>query len=348
MLDSDAPTLGPQDTSRRVWLERAWNGAWGLGLCSVVPFVQAAVPSLHERRTLMGTLVDITLESPDAGRLKPALELAYQEMTRLSDMMNHYNPDSVVSAINVAAGIAPVHTPPELMRVLKMAQRVSTLTHGAFDITVASVRGWRFSAEHPSIPTPEEVASQLPLIGYRNLVLNEASQTAFLKKQGMRIDLGGIAKLYILDAGLRTMKQQGVNSAMINGGGDVLVMGGTQGRPWKVGIRDPLSPDKLMGVIALEHGIVASSGDYERFFDRDGRRYHHILDPKTGYPTTGPQGVTLVSDDLNRINGLGAAIMVMGAVAGRRLVQDVAGLDTLIVDRHQGVWMSKGMARKMV
>lgn len=347
MLESEAPTTGLQNANRRIWLERAWTGAWGLSLCGLVPLVQAAVPSLHERRPLMGTLVDITLESSDAGRLAPALEVAYQEMTRLSDMMNHYNPDSVVSAINVAAGIAPVHVPPELMQVLKMAQKVSKLSQGAFDITVASVRGWRFSAEHPSMPSPEEIQRQLPLINYRNLVLNEASQTAFLKKQGMRIDLGGIAKIYILDAGLRALKQQGVHSAMINGGGDVLVMGGTQGRPWKVGIRDPRAPEKLMGAIALHDGIVASSGDYERFFERDGHRYHHILDPKTGYPTTGPHGVTLVANDLGRINGLGAAIMVMGATAGRRLVQGIPGLDTLIVDQDQGVWMSKGMATRM-
>lgn len=335
---------GPLDIHRRTWLAQAWTGAWGLGLCGLAPLAQAAIPSLHERRTLMGTLVDITLEAPDASRLAPALEAAYQEMTRLSDMMNHYNPDSVVSAINVAAGIAPVHTPPELMQVLKMAQRVSKLSQGAFDITVASVRGWRFSAEHPSMPSPEEIARQLPLINYRKLVLNEAAQTAFLKQQGMRIDLGGIAKLYILDAGLRTLKQQGVHSAMINGGGDVLVMGGTQGRPWKVGIRDPRAPDKLMGAIALHQGIVASSGDYERFFERDGHRYHHILNPKTGSPTTGPHGVTLVSEDLARINGLGAAIMVMGASAGRRLVQGTPGLNALIVDQDQSVWLSPGMA----
>lgn len=347
MRDPNAPILGPQDADRRVWLGRAWTGAWGLSLGGWASCARAAVPSLHERRPLMGTLVDITLESPDEDRLKPALALAYQEMTRLSDMMNHYNPDSVVSAINVAAGIAPVRTPPELMRVLQMAQHVSSLTHGAFDITVASVRGWHFSAEHPGMPSPQEIARQLPLIGYRNLVLNEASQTAFLKKQGMRIDLGGIAKLYILDAGLRALKQHGVHSAMINGGGDVLVMGGTQGRPWKVGVRDPRSPDKLMGVIALHHGVVASSGDYERYFDRDGHRYHHILDPKTGHPTTGPHGVTLVSDDLERINGMGAAIMVLGREAGRRLIQRTPGLDGLIVDQDMGLWMSRDMAAMM-
>ncbi len=327
-------------------------GGWGLGLSGLGTWAAAqpalaTTPSLHERRPLMGTLVDITLESPDTARLKPALESAYQEMTRLSDMMNHYNPDSVVSAINVAAGIAPVHTPPELMRVLKMAQRVSALTHGAFDITVASVRGWRFSGEHPSMPAPEDIARQLPLIGYRNLVLNERAQTAFLKKQGMRIDLGGIAKIYILDAGMRSLKQQGVHSAMINGGGDVLVMGDTQGRPWKVGIRDPRAPEKLLGVLNLNNGIVASSGDYERFFDRDGRRYHHILDPKTGYPTRGPHGVTLVSTQLEVINGLGAAIMVMGSKAGRRLIEHTAGLEGMIADADGHIWMSKAMAARM-
>lgn len=302
--------------------------------------------TLHERRPLMGTLVDITLEGATPDRLQAALESAYREMTRLSDMMNHYSPDSVVSAVNLAAGVSPVAVPPELMQVLRMAQRVSERSQGAFDITVASIKGWRFSNERRSMPAPDDIARQLPLVNYRDLLLDVRKGTAFLKHQGMRMDLGGIAKIYILNAGLRSLKQQGVPHAMINGGGDVLVMSTADRHPWKVGIRDPRAPDKLLGVLSLRNGIVASSGDYERYFEVNGRRYHHILDPKTGYPTQGPHGVTLVSASLDRIDGLGAAIMVMGSQAGRRLIEATPGLDGLIVDDQRGVWMSPGMGHR--
>ncbi len=308
----------------------------------------AQAAELRETRPLMGTVVDITLEGPDADRLKPALEAAYQEMSRLSDMMNHYSPTSVVSAINMAAGIQPVAVPPELMQVLQMARGVSDRTHGAFDITIGSLRGWRFNPTQPAMPTPEQVAQQLPNIDYRALRLDKAAGTAYLERQGMRIDLGGIAKLYILDAGIRVLRRQGVANAMINGGGDVAVMGATHGHPWRVGIRDPLQPDRLLGVVSVSRGLVASSGDYERYFERDGRRYHHIIDPKTGYPTQGPHGVTLVADDLARINGLGAAIMVMGAASGRKLIEQTPGLDGLIVDRDGTLWRSPGMAKRLV
>ena len=337
--------------SRRDWIKGAgiqfgalaWPSALVPSLCHA-----ALVPSLREPRTLMGTLVDIALESPHPDRLQPALNAAYREMTRLSDMMNHYSPTSAVSAINAAAGIAPVAIESELMQVLQMAQAVSHRSQGCFDITVASIKGWRFSNEARSMPSPADIARQLPLVDYRQLVLNPRAQTAFLKRQGMRIDLGGIAKIYILDAGMRVLRQQGIHSAMINGGGDVLVMGSHQGQPWRIGVRDPRAPSTLIGTIELNDGIVASSGDYERYFDHEGHRYHHILDPRTGYPTQGLRGVTLVAQRLEQINGLGAAIMVMGDQKGQSLVRHTPGLDAMWVRQNGQVWLSSGMSRKLL
>lgn len=337
--------------SRRDWIKGAgiqlgalaWPSALVPSLCHA-----ELVPSLREPRTLMGTRVDIALESPQPDRLQPALNAAYREMTRLSDMMNHYSPTSAVSAINAAAGIAPVAIEAELMQVLRMAQAVSHRSQGCFDITVASIKGWRFSNEARSMPSPEDIVRQLPLVDYRQLVLNPREQTAFLKRQGMRIDLGGIAKIYILDAGMRVLRQQGVHSAMINGGGDVLVMGSHQGQPWRIGVRDPREPSTLIGTIELNDGIVASSGDYERHFDHEGHRYHHILDPTTGYPTQGLRGVTLVAQRLEQINGLGAAIMVMGHEKGQSLVRHSPGLDAMWVRQNGQVWLSPGMSRKLL
>ncbi len=328
-------------------LTRKRAGMLGALLLLVAGCHQPVPVRIQEIRPLMGTAVEMTLEGADEARLRQAMDDAYREMSRLSDMMNHYNPRSVVSAINAAAGKQPVATPPELMQVLKQARAVSERTHGAFDITVGSLTGWRFNPEHPAMPTPPQIKARLPRVNYRDVILDEAAGTAFLRRPGMRIDLGGIAKLYILDAGMQVLQRHGIEHAMLNGGGDVEVMGTIQGRPWRVGIRDPRAPDKLLATVELTRGFVASSGDYERYFIRHGRRYHHILDPQTGYPTQGPHGVTLVADDLDRVNGLGAAIMVLGTVPGRELILQTPGLDGLIVDRDGSLWVSPGLEKRL-
>ena len=309
---------------------------------------QPAKPVQHrDLRPLMGTVVQVAVEGTDEALLKRATDAAYQEMSRLSDMMNHYNPQSVVSAINNAAGRQPVPVPPELMQVLTMARAVSERSHGAFDITVGSLKGWRFNPEHPELPTPAQITRQLPLVNYRHVILDETAGTVLLKQPGMRLDLGGIAKLYILDAGLKVLQKNGVAHAMLNGGGDVVVMGTTQGHPWRVGIRDPNAPEKLLAVIELTRGWVASSGDYERYFVKNGRRYHHILDPRTGYPTQGLHGVTLVAEEMAQVNGLGAAIMVLGPVPGRELIAQSPGVQGLMVDQDGKLWVSPGLEKRL-
>ncbi len=302
---------------------------------------------LRQTRALMGTMVEISVRGPDPDVLERAVGASFQEMARLSDMMNHYDPASVVSALNNAAGGAPVEVPPELMTVLGMAQAVSRATDGAFDVTVGALRGWRFDRRSPRLATPAEIEAALPQVGYRGLALDPAARTARLARPGMRIDLGGIAKLYILDAGLRVLRERGVRQALVNGGGDVLAMGGTPEAPWRVGVRDPRAPHELLGVVRLERGYVVSSGDYERFFMKDGVRYHHILDPRTGYPTRGPHGVTLVAEDLTAVNGYSAAIMVQGLAAGRARIEGTPGLEGLIVDRDGTLWISEGLRPRL-
>ncbi len=307
--------------------------------------VAAELRQYTDTRPLMGTLVSMTVEGPRRDILEQGVNDAYREMSRLSDMMNHYNPDSVVSQINRAAGAQPVPVPRELMEVLVMAQRVSERSEGAFDITVGSLKVWRFNPEDPAMPSPDEIRHALPLVNFRHVILNEKNRTVLLKQYGMRIDLGGIAKLYILDAGMQVLKQRGITHAMINGGGDVAVMGSHQGRPWRIGIRHPRRGDVLLGTVELTQGWVVTSGDYERYFFRDGKRYHHILDPRTGYPAEGPQQVTLVANDIGRVNGYSLAIMVRGAEWGRALIAQTPGLSGLIVDQAGQLWSSPGMEK---
>lgn len=290
----------------------------------------------------MGTVVEISAEASDETALRAAVEAAYREMARLIDIMSHYDPKSVVTAINDAAGARPVRVPSELMEVLAMAQRLSARSSGAFDVTIGSLRGWRFRPDDARLPSREEIAAQLGTVDYRKLQLDARARTAFLAERGMRIDLGGIAKLYIVRAGMRVLGRRGVTRAMVNGGGDVEVIAPEKGRPWRVGVRDPRAPDRLLGVVELTRGFVVSSGDYERYFVKDGKRYHHILDPRTGFPSAGPRGVTLVGTDLEAVNGVSVAIMVLGKDWGVRFLNATPGLDGLILDRDGPAWMSPG------
>lgn len=299
-------------------------------------------PVLHDARLLMGTRVAITAAGGEMASVQVGIDAAFTEMNRLSGEMNHYDPASQVSAISRAAGAAPVAVSPDLMAVLQQARALSDRTRGAFDITVGGLTGWRFDADAPRMPSADAVRAAVAKVNYRELILDLARGTAFLRKPGMRIDLGGIAKLYIVDAGLNVLRRHGIARAMIDAGGDIAVFGGTPERPWRVGIRDP-RVSGLAGVVELTDGFVASSGDYERFFIRNGRRYHHILDPRTGYPTAGVQHVTLIGRDAAAINGMSAAVMVLGLDVGRSLIEATPGVRAYIV-ADTGIWHSADFA----
>lgn len=302
----------------------------------------------QDSRTLMGTQVDITLQHDDAILRDAALQAAWAEMTRLVRMMSRYEAGSGVAMLQRAAGGVPVPVPAELMAVLRQAQQVARLSDGAFDVTVGAYAQWRFEPGHVDMPTPAELAAERALVNHRHLLLDTVHSQASLKQSGMRLDLGGIAKLPILQAGMAVLTSHGVCNAMINGGGDVITAGSLHGRDWRIGIRDAHAPARLLGVVAMRDGIVASSGDYERSFERNGRHYHHILDPRSGLPTQGPHGVVLVARGTEVVNGRGAALM--GAQTAQRdvILRELKGqADVLIFERDQSRWMTPGMARRL-
>lgn len=295
---------------------------------------------------LMGTRVDIVVEGRDAALLRHAMDQAVAEMRRLEALMSRYQPRSAVSRINLAAGIAPVAVPHEVMAVLQSAQRVSALSQGAFDPTVGALKSWDFRpGESQAMPDARELAREQRLVDARGLVLDARAGTAFLARQGMALDLGGIAKLPILQAGLRALHSHGVENALVNGGGDVLAQGLWQGRAWRVGLRDPRAPERLLGAVPVAGaGVVASSGDYERYFFHQGQRQHHVLNPRTGRPSSGVHGVSLVARDVADINGLGAALMVQGMRAGPQLAQRMPDVAVLMAGSDGRLWKSPAMA----
>jgi FAD:protein FMN transferase len=303
---------------------------------------------LGTSRALMGTRIDITLLGRDRAVLSAAADAAWAEMARLVAMMSRFRPTSALNAINLAAGLQPIVVPPELMQVLQLAQHRSRVTDGAFDATVGALRDWHFDPARPQIATAEQIAAQLPLVDYRGLQLDPLAGTAYLARRGMRLDLGGIAKLPILQAGMRVLRAHGVDNAMINGGGDVLVNGANAGRPWRIGLRDPRQRGSMLGTLDMNRGVVASSGDYERYVWHDGRRLHHVLDPATGRPTDGVRGVALVSDSVEAVNGLGPASMVVGSAAAQQRIAVAGDIDALIVDGENRLWLSPGMRQRLL
>jgi len=199
-----------------------------------------------------------------------------------------------------------------------------------------------------AMPSTAQISQALQHIGADKLQLSASNNTARLTQSGMALDLGGIAKLPILAAGLEALQAQGVENALINGGGDVVTMGLNQGKAWRIGIRDPRQPSQLLGAVAIEgQGVVASSGDYERCFERDGQRYHHVLNPRTGWPTTQVHGVALVARDVAAVNGWGTALMVQGPAAAPAWSQRHPEVALLLADRDGQVWQNASMAQQL-
>ena len=318
-------------------------GSWLIPL----PTLAAAAPH-QARRPLMGTWVDITVADAAWPGVAEAVAAAYDEMSRLAALMSRFAPDSQLTAINHAAGRAPVVVAPEVMQVLRSAQQLSARTGGAFNIAVGRLTPGPGGLRDGDIPDDAAVHMALRHAQPQRLKLDLRRCTAYVDDALTRLDLGGIAKLPILQKGLDILTSRGVHGVMINGGGDVLASARRDGRPWRIGVRDPAQPAQLLALLPLHAGVVASSGDYERYVMHDGQRYHHIIDPRTGRPTRGVRGVTLVAEQVADVNGLGTAAMVAGPSRGPALLQRCGVSQALMVGVDGRVWSSAALARRLL
>jgi thiamine biosynthesis lipoprotein len=270
-------------------------------------------------------------------------DLVLQLFDRIDRQMSRYREDSEVSRVNRNAMDGPVSVGPELFRILQKAREVSELSDGAFDISFGSV-GYLYDYRKRQKPADDEIDQRLPSVDYRDVVLNPDGQTVAFRKSGTRIDLGGIAKGFAVDAGIELLKEQGIRHARLSAGGDMRLLGDKRGKPWIVGIRDPRSEDRNVLVMPLSDVAISTSGDYQRFFfDEAGERVHHILSPATGKPAKGVQSVTILGDDALTTDGLSTAVFVLGADRGLTLINGLSGIDAVIVDEHRQVHFSSGL-----
>lgn len=307
----------------------------------------ASAPRTVRGRALLGTWVTIDLAEPEHPHAESALAAAFAQMQRLERLLSHHDPRSGLSALNRAAGQGPQPVAPELLAMLQLAQQAAQRTAGRFDATVGRLTRGVDGIGDGELPSDERVRDARAHIGHARLRLDATTQQAWITDRATRIDLGGVAKLPILQAGLEVLREHGLRGVLVNGGGDVLATARPDGRDWRIGIRDPAAPDELLAVLPLRAGVVASSGDYERFVELAGRRYHHIVDPHTGRPSRGLHGVTLVAPAVPAVNALGTAAMVAGPAQAGELLARCGVTQALLVGEDTRVQCTPELARRL-
>jgi FAD:protein FMN transferase len=264
------------------------------------------------------------------------------EMRRVDEAMSTYKSTSELSIVNKTAAQAPVKISPELFDLLDTALSYSKVTDGAFDITYASV-GYLYDYRHRVRPDDKEIAAALPGINYRHVVLDRGARTVRFSQPGIRIDLGGIGKGHAVDRGIQLLQGRGYAHALVTAGGDSRIVGDRFGKPWVVGIRHPDRKDEVIARIPLEDAAISTSGDYERYFDENGVRYHHILDPKTGHSASKVRSATVIGPTATRTDGLSKTAFVLGPEKAIEIYDRLGDIDAVLVAPDGRVLYTKGL-----
>ncbi|PRY44227.1 thiamine biosynthesis lipoprotein [Spirosoma oryzae] len=272
---------------------------------------------------LMGSRWDITIVANDSLTAEQHIDTVITEVTRIENLISDWRSYTQIAKVNQNAGIAPVRVDAEVMALTERAIRLSRLTNGAFDISFAAMdRIWKFDGSMTEMPSPEAIKNSVRNVGYQNIVLDKAKSTIFLKKKGMKIGFGALGEGYAADRCRQLMLARGVKAGIVNGSGDMSTWGNQpDGTPWTIGITNPLHRDTLFAVVPLRKPAVVTSGSYEKFVVFNGRRYAHIINPKTGYPATGVSSVTVFGPSAERANGFSTSMMVLGKATGLKLIR---------------------------
>ncbi|WKS94740.1 FAD:protein FMN transferase [Riemerella columbina] len=298
----------------------------------------------HRAVTLMGSRFDITIVDKDSLAAEHKIDLVIQEISRIENLISEWQPHTIISEVNRNAGIRPVVVPREVFELTQRALYFSKITDGAFDISTASMdKIWRFDGSMPSLPPEESIRKSVQYVDYRNIILDETKSTIFLKKKGMKIGFGATGKGYAAEKGKALMQSLGVKAGIVNASGDMAVWGlSPKGKPWRIGITNPFRPQQSIKILSLQNEAIVTSGDYEKYVILGGRRYAHIINPKTGYPSTGLTSVTIKGPNAEFANGLSTSIMVLGLKKGKKLMKQFPDYHYYIITDSGRVVQSKG------
>ncbi|GAC1306633.1 MAG: FAD:protein FMN transferase [Steroidobacteraceae bacterium] len=294
---------------------------------------------------IMGTRITVELWATDRPAADRAIDAVLDEMRRLDAAMSTYQPTSEVSLVNAKAASGPMPITVELFDLLTTATEYSVITDGAFDITYASV-GYLYDFRKHLRPDDQHIAAALPAVNYRHVVLDPRQHTVRFSRQGVRIDLGGIAKGYAVDCSIDVLKRLGFTRAYVSAGGDSRIIGDRFGKPWVIGIRDPTKAEgHLVTRIPLVDAAISTSGDYERYFEENGVRYHHIIDPRTGHSASKVRSATIVGPYATRTDGLSKTAFVLGPEKAMAIYDRLEDIDAIIIKLDGTVIHSKGIER---
>jgi thiamine biosynthesis lipoprotein len=344
------PRMGAGGVKKMCGCNRLKNSRFFAFLMILLTCVSAGGQAFAERlafqRYMMGTSVEVIVWGPDRDTSEKAVERAYAEIERIEKKLSVRRRDSEITEINRSAGARPVKVDGEMYRLIRESKRFSEMSGGAFDISVQGLGDiWDFNRPGFQEPGPDRVEKRLERVDYRRIRLNERDSTVFLKEGGMEISLGGIAKGYAVDRAVGILRECGIKGGIVSAGGDLFAFGRkANGEVWNVGVRNPRAHSRNICVLPVSNLSVATSGDYERYRMVDGRRVHHIIDPRTGYPSKGCMSVTVVARSAMTADALATAVFVLGPESGLALLEDLQGVEGILVDSNGKISASTGLA----
>lgn len=288
---------------------------------------------------LLGTVVEIQVRDKDEQKVENAITKAFAEIKRIDDLFTTYNEESPVWKINYSADTV-LKIDDEIYNLLLLCDSVTKISDSCFDVSLDNLtKAWGFYTENPKLPSKAAIDSALNISGWNNVKL--IGNDTIVKKKNVGLNFGAIAKGYAVDRAIEILKTMGIESALVNAGGEIKVIG----KDWKVGIQHPRDERDIIAVVKLDNNSVATSGDYEQFFEVDGIRYHHILNPKNGFPAKGLQSVTIINQSNTFADALATAVFVMGKDEGIKLIESLDDTEGMIVDRNGKIFYSSGFEK---
>ena len=315
-------------------------------LLALLPGIFHAQDSTYHRTVkLMGCRFDLTVVAADQVKGDAYIDQAIGEISRIERLISSWDSTSQTSAINRNAGIAPVVVDQELFGLIQRANGISRLTDGAFDISYASMdRIWHFDGSMIEMPAEADIRSSVASVGYQKLQLDEAAHSVFLPEKGMKIGFGAIGKGYAADRTRALLQEEGVKAGIINASGDLTAWGRQpDGKDWLVAITNPLNKAKAFAWLPVDDRAVVTSGNYEKYVSFNGVRYAHIIDPRTGYPSTGIISATIFAPKAELADALATSVFVMGVETGIDFINQLPGIDVIIVDEENQIHSSHGI-----
>jgi thiamine biosynthesis lipoprotein len=304
-------------------------------------------PSVYKRvLKLMGNRFEISVVSDREDAANEGIDAAVEEISRIERLLTTFNDNSQTYAINENSGLQPVKVDREVFELISRSLKISELTQGAFDITYGSIdkKLWNFDTSMTELPDPETAKQSVRLINYRNVILDEAECSVFLKVKGMRIGFGGIGKGYAADRAKIILRQKGFESGVVNASGDLTTWGKQPGgKPWTVGIADPYTKHRAFSYLDISDMAVATSGNYEKYAVINGKKYSHTIDPKTGYPVEGIKSVTILTTSAELADAMATPVMVMGLKAGLSLINQMRHIACIVIDESDRLYTSRNI-----